>query len=114
MRWREVVVEDERLRPFRAVGRLITGLHERAREGYLSEMPVHQTSCSERLRSYYVEQLKPKGVDLSLVLADIYKATWEEVPPVCPPTQHEASSPPLPSIVRAVCVTWGRPNGINT
>jgi hypothetical protein len=51
---------------------------ERAREGYLSEMPVHETSCSERLLAYYAETLKPKGVALSLVLADIYKATWEE------------------------------------
>ena len=38
---------------------------------------VHQASCSERLLEYYSTKLRPRGVELTLVLADVYKATWE-------------------------------------
>ena len=56
-----------------------------AREVYTSDAmgvggagPTHKTSCSERLKEWYTNVLKPRGVELSLILADVYKATWEE------------------------------------
>jgi hypothetical protein len=74
---------------------------ERAREGYLSEMPVHETSCSERLKDYFVAQLQPHGVALCLVLADIYKVTY--------------SSPltltPIPTLTPTLALTSSRPLG---
>ena len=39
----------------------------------------HPTSCSERLRDFFISTLKPNGVSLELVLADVYKAIWDEV-----------------------------------
>ena len=39
---------------------------------------VHQASCSERLLEYYSTKLRPRGVELTLVLADVYKAMEAE------------------------------------
>ena len=46
--------------------------------GYAAHAPEHPATCSERLRDFYLRKLKPRGVSLELVLADVYKATWEE------------------------------------
>ena len=51
---------------------------DRARAAYVEAMPEHSATCSERLRDWYLSVLQPKGVALSLILADVYKATWEE------------------------------------
>ena len=45
---------------------------------YVTHAPEHPATCSERLRDFYLRKLKPRGVSLELVLADVYKATWEE------------------------------------
>ena len=39
------------------------------RNSYAAALPVHPTTCSERLRAFYVEKLRPRGVALELVLA---------------------------------------------
>ena len=60
-------------------GRVPKDIIARGGEGAdVAELQAHQTSCSERLLAFYERSLRPKGVALSLVLADIYKATWEE------------------------------------
>ena len=54
--------------PKEALGRL----------SYASSAPVHPATCSESLRDFYIKELRPYGVALELVLADVYKATWDE------------------------------------
>ena len=50
-----------------------------AREGAaVGEVAVHPTTCSERLREFFLSRVAPNGVGLTLILADVYKATWEE------------------------------------
>ena len=44
----------------------------------LNQALTHSASCSERLLDFYVSKLRPHGVGLELVLADMYKATWDE------------------------------------
>ena len=39
---------------------------------------MHLTTCSERLRLWYTSVLRPRRVGLTLVLADVYKATWDD------------------------------------
>jgi len=46
--------------------------------GYAAAAPQHPATCSERLRDFYIKELRPYGVALELVLADVYKATWDE------------------------------------
>ena len=46
-----------------------------AKAVYVEQMPEHSITCSERLRDWYLAVLQPKGVQLSLILADVYKAT---------------------------------------
>ena len=41
-------------------------------------LPIHLTTCSERLRLWYTSVLRPRRVGLTLVLADVYKATWDD------------------------------------
>ena len=48
------------------------------RPGYAGSAPQHPTTCSERMKQFYLRELKPRGVALELVLADVYKATWDE------------------------------------
>ena len=50
---------------------------ELARAAYMDEMAEHATSCSERLRDWYLSVLVPQKVELQLILSDVYKATWE-------------------------------------
>ncbi len=40
----------------------------------------HPTSCSERLRAFYEAELREQGIALELIVADLYKAMWTEVP----------------------------------
>jgi len=54
--------------PKEALGRL----------SYAASAPQHPATCSERLRDFYIKELRPYGVALELVLADVYKATWDE------------------------------------
>ena len=49
-----------------------------ARAAYAEAMPAHSTTCSERLRDWYTSTLRPRDVGMELVLADVYKATWDE------------------------------------
>jgi hypothetical protein len=37
---------------------------------------AHPTTCSERLAAWVEEELRPRGVRLTLVLADLYKVLW--------------------------------------
>ena len=46
-----------------------------AKAVYVEQMPEHSITCSERLRDWHLAVLQPKGVQLSLILADVYKAT---------------------------------------
>jgi len=48
------------------------------RLSYAASAPQHPTTCSEHLKAYYLTELKPRGIALELVLADVYKATWDE------------------------------------
>ena len=45
---------------------------------YERTLPIHLTTCSERLRLWYTSVLRPRRVGLTLVLADVYKATWDD------------------------------------
>ena len=56
---------------------------------------MHLTTCSERLRLWYTSVLRPRRVGLTLVLADVYKATWDdELHPT--ETERKVMSPDCP------------------
>ena len=39
---------------------------------------VHPTSCSEKLRDFFQQVLRPRGIALTCYLADVYKAARRE------------------------------------
>ena len=47
----------------------------------------HPATCSEHLKKYFLTELKPRGVQLELVLADVYKAR-------APPPIYELATAP--------------------
>ena len=62
---------------------------------YERTLPIHLTTCSERLRLWYTSVLRPRRVGLTLVLADVYKATWDdELHPT--ETERKVMSPDCP------------------